>query len=362
MGRAGSLRSPGFEEGSMQATTESGAEAPGGNPRNRVRDLITGAWATQVIHHGVKFEVFDALARGPVSSKDIAAATGADPDGMFRLLRGIAALGLARHVESDVFAATSEGRLLCRDAPASLRGIALHWGERIWKSFETLNVSVVSGKASVASGADDFVTMQSDQARSAVFNRAMAEQSLDIGREVAQAYDFSGCKSVMDVGGGLGAVLRALLEHYPDLRGSVMDLPMIAEQSLAYLHEAGVGARAQYHGGNFFSAVPAGADAYVLKYIVHDWNDENAIKILENCRHAAGAAGRVLLIEQIVPETVGAGAADQAVIRGDLIMMTVGGKERTAREYDMVCSAAGLRIAGIHATPSGFSIIDARPA
>jgi hypothetical protein len=329
--------------------------------RSRVRDLITGAWATQVIHHGVQLGVFDAMAQGPISSRDFAASTDNSADGVFRLLRAVATLGLARQVENDVFTLTDEGRLLCSDTAGSLRGVALHWGGRIWNSFQTLGVAVHSGKASVSSGADDFVAMQNDPVRSAVFNRAMAEQSLAIGREVAQAYDFSIFETVMDVGGGYGAVLRALLEKYENLHGSVMDLPALAAQATAYLEEAGVAERARYIGGDFFVSVPP-ADAFILKYIIHDWNDENALRILRNCRRAAGKSGSVLLLEQVVPQRVSNIPTDQAAIRADLIMMTVGGKERTEAEYRALCAAAGLRIDRIVAMPSGFSLIETKSA
>jgi hypothetical protein len=191
-----------------------------------------------------------------------------------------------------------------------------------------------------------------------MFNRAMAEQSLGIGREIARAYDFSRFRSVMDVGGGYGAVLRALLEYYPALRGSVMDLPVIEDRALNYLKNAGVGDRADYRGGNFFESVPSGTDAYVLKYIIHDWNDAKATQILRHCAAAAGHDGLVLLIEQIVPERIT--ETDQRVVRGDLIMMTVGGKERTETGYRELCAAAGLKVTRVVPTASGFSVIETR--
>lgn len=326
--------------------------------QDRVRELIMGAWTTQVVHHGVSLKIFDALAAGAASYRAVATATRADPEGVFRLLRAAATLGLVRHIAADTFILTEEGGLLCNESPVSLRGVALHWGERIWNSLAALDQSVVSGKSCVASGPEDFMAMQSDPIRSDLFNRAMAEQSLEVGRGIARAYDFSKFGSVMDVGGGYGAVLRALLEHYPSLRGSVMDLPVIENGALRYLQNAGVGDRAGYRGGDFFESVPPGSDAYVLKYIVHDWDDEKAIQILSHCAAAAGADGFVLLIEQIVPEKIT--EADQRVIRGDLIMMTVGGKERTDAQYRELCAAAGLRVTRVVPTPSGFSVIETR--
>jgi hypothetical protein len=326
--------------------------------QDRVRELIMGAWTTQVIHHGVSLKIFDALAAGARSYRAVATATRTDPEGVLRLLRAAATLRLVRHIDVDTFTLTEEGVLLCNESPVSLRGVALHWGERIWNSLAALDQSVVTGKSCVASGPEGFMAMQSDPIRSDMFNRAMAEQSLGVGREIARAYDFSMFRSVMDVGGGYGAVLRALLEHYPTLRGTVMDLPVIENGALRYLQNAGVGDRAEYRGGNFFVSVPSGIDAYVLKYIIHDWDDSKAIQILRHCAAAAGLDGLVLLIEQIVPEKIT--EADQRVIRGDLIMMTVGGKERTEAQYRELCSAAGLRVTRVVPTPSGFFVIETR--
>ena len=319
-----------------------------------------GAWTTQVIHHSVKLGLFEALCAGPQSGSSVANLVGCAREPVFRLLRALASLGMATHLDGDLFELTSDGRFMCRAAPGSLHGIALHWGDRIWKSFESLGQSVVSGRPTMATDPADFVAMQGDPARAAVFNLAMAEQSLSVGREVAEAYDFSRFYLVMDVGGGYGAVLRALLERYPALQGAVLDLPMLEEAAMAYLDNAGVANRAEYSGGNFFESVPSGADAYLLKYVLHDWGNAEATQILTNCRRALRGDGRVFLIEQIVPERIRPSSVDQATVRADLIMMTVGGRERTAREYRDLCGSAGLSIERIVPTPSGFSLIETK--
>jgi len=317
------------------------------DPRSRVRDLITSAWTTQVIHHSVKLDLFDALASGPRSSTDLARSANADVNGIFRLLRALATLGLVNQDADDSFSITEAGRLLCRESQGSLRGVALHWGDRLWKSFEALGQAVVSGQPSVTSGADDFIEMQSDPVRSAIFNRAMAEQSLGVGHEVARAYDFSRFDSVMDVGGGYGAVLRAILERYPALHGSVMDLPMLATQATAYLAAAGVADRAKYVGGNFFEAVPEGAGAYVLKYIIHDWNDETCVNILKNIACSMTAESRLLIAECVLPDR---GVNVEAAWL-DLIMLTFGGRERTEEQWRQIVEAAGLRLERTYRMP-----------
>lgn len=320
-------------------------------------DMITGCWKTQVIGQGVAFGLFDALADGAVTAPALAQAAGAHPDGVMRLLRALAVLGLVEHLPGDRFAVTPTGALLRRDAPDSLNGMAGHWGERIWESFGRLGTSVQTGEASIPSGPEHFAVMQADPAEADVFNRAMAEGSLRVGRALAGAYDFSGFSRLMDVGGGYGALLVGPLEANPALSGLVYDLPTLEGPGRTWLDEQGVGARVDHVGGSFFEAVPQGADCILLKFILHDWNDERCRTILRHCREAIGG-GTILIIERIVPETVS--PADADVIRGDLVMLGVGGKERTEAQYHALLGEAGLRITRIVSIDGNFSAIEAQ--
>ena len=320
-------------------------------------DMITGCWKTQVIGQGVAFGLFDALAGGATTSAVLAETAGANEDGIMRLLRALATLGLVEHLPGNRFALTPTGALLRRDAPDSLNGMAGHWGERIWESFGRLGTGVQTGEASIPSGPEHFAAMQADPAAADVFNRAMAEGSLRVGRALASAYDFSGFSRLMDVGGGYGALLVGPLEANPALAGQVYDLPALAAPATTWLNEQGVGERADYLGGSFFESVPQGADCILIKFILHDWNDDRCRTILRHCREAAGS-GTILIIERVVPETVS--PADTDVIRGDLVMLGVGGKERTEAEYHRLLGEAGLRIDRILPIDGNFSAIEAR--
>ena len=319
-------------------------------------DMITGCWKTQVIGQGVALGLFDALAVGAATSATLARGANANPDGVMRLLRALATLGLVEHLPGDRFSLTPTGALLRRDASDSLNGMAGHWGERIWESFGRLGASVRTGEASIPSGPEHFEAMQADPAASDVFNRAMAEGSLRVGRALASAYDFSRFSRLMDVGGGYGALLVGLLEAAPGLAGQIYDLPALAEPAKTWLTEQGMGARIGYQGGSFFETVPQGADCILLKFILHDWNDDRCRTILRHCRNAI-ADGTLVIVERIVPETVS--ATDTDVIRGDLIMLGVGGKERTEAEYERLLEEAGLRINRILAIDGNFSAIEA---
>jgi hypothetical protein len=307
----------------------------------------------------VALGLFDRLADGPKTAAALAAESGANPDGTLRLLRALATLGLVGHQPGDHFALTTQGALLRRDAPDSLNGMAGHWGGRIWDSFSRFAESVRTGEASIPSGPEHFAEMQADPAEADIFNRAMAEGSLRIGRALAGAYDFSDFSRLMDVGGGYGALLVGPLEATPGLEGRVFDMPALAAQALAWLGEQGMAGRIDYQGGSFFEAVPGGADCILLKYILHDWSDARCGTILRNCRAALGQ-GTLLTIERIVPETVS--PADADVIRGDLIMLGVGGKERTAADYHALLGDCGLVITRIVAIDGNFSAIEARAA
>lgn len=327
--------------------------------RSGLIDMITGCWRTQVIGQGVAFGLFDRLGNGSLPADALAEATGANADSALRLLRALAVLGLVRHLESDRFELTATGALLRRDVPDSLNGMAGHWAGRLWDSFATIGESVRTGEACVPSGPEHFAEQQSVPAEADVFNRAMAEGSLRVGRALAQVYDFSPFKSVMDVGGGYGALLVGPLEASPSLRGRVFDMPALAGHALTYLGEQGVGGRVDYAGGSFFECVPDGDDCMLLKFILHDWNDARCRTILTNVRAALGN-GTLLIIERIVPEVVS--PADTDVIRGDLVMMSVGGKERTEAQYHNLLGEAGLRITRIVAIDGNFSAIEARAA
>ncbi len=331
--------------------------------RARVQALITGAWSTQVIHVAVRLEVFDRLLDGPRAAAELAGETGSNPGAFLRLMRGLASLDLVKHLEGDRFELTAAGRLLAADEPGSIRGMALHWGDRLWGAMGQLDQSVKTGKAWRASGLEGFQQMAHDPAQMAMFHQSMTDQTGPVAAEMLKVYDFSRFETLMDVGGSYGALLAAILNAHPLMKGRVFDLPDLADASETYLDVAGVGDRAEFEGGSFFESVPAGADAYMLKMIIHDWDDEHAIPILANCAKAAGAKGVVLVMERIAPERVGSDPADQVTIRGDLIMLTAaGGLERTEAEYRSLFAKAGLAIRRIVSTASGFAIMETAAA
>jgi len=327
-------------------------------------DLINSFWAAPVVSVAAELGIPDRLAHGPQDAATLAEACGAHAPAVFRLLRALVTLGLARETGGTRFALTEAGQLLRADVPGSQRGRALFTGDMLWKQFGDLGYVVRTGQRTrvMASGPEGFAKLAEDPARLHAFQMAMAEGSVRAARAALAVHDFGRYRNVLDLGGGYGGVLTVLLEACPALRGAVLDLPYLESGAQAYLARAGVGARAGFLGGDFFAQVPSGFDAVVMKYIIHDWDDEPALRILANCRRAAQPDTRLLLLEQVVPERLGQERGDQAVIRADLTMMTVGGRERTAAEYAALFARSGWRPVGITAAGEGFSLIEARPA
>ena len=329
--------------------------------RARLTELITACWSTQVIGVAVRLGLPDRLAAGPAEAGALAGQTGSHPGALFRLLRAMTVLGLARRLEDGRFELTAMGRLLCAEAEGSIRGMALHWGERLWGALSQLDRSVQTGQPWKASGLEGFQQMAHDPAQMVMFHQSMTDQTGPVARAILGAYDFSRFRSVMDVGGSYGALLAAVLKAHPALKGSVYDLADLAAASGAYLEGAGVSDRAVFTGGDFFQSVPAGADAYMLKMIIHDWDDEHARTILSRCREAAGPDAVVLVMERIVPDEIG--PSDLTTVRGDMLMLTAaGGLERTEQEYRALFAAAGLSLRAIYPTASGFSVLEGASA
>ena len=331
--------------------------------RARVLGLIMGAWPVQVIHVAVKLRLPDLMAAGETSSAALAGATGAHPRTLRRLLRAMAALGLCRQVDLDRFELTPAGGLLRAGSEGSVRGVALHYGERIWGAMSQLDQSVKTGRPWRISGVSGFEHMASDPDQMAMFHQSMADRTGPFGQDLLGIYDFGRFRTLTDVGGSFGALLAAILSAHAQLTGQVFDLPALEHASTAYLERAGVSGRASFIGGSFFDPIPPGADAYLLKSIIHDWDDEEAVRILRNCAAAAGTQGRVLVMDRIAPELATTDAADVVTFQGDLMMLTAnGGLERTLSEFEALYAGAGLRLEAAVPTASGFSVMETRAA
>jgi SAM-dependent methyltransferase len=333
-------------------------------PRYQVSRMISSVWIPQTVCAAAQLGVADAMGSGAQSADDLAPELGVHPRALYRLLRAMTALELTSQGADGRFSLTATGACLRDDAPDSVRAWALLWGsEMMWRPWGRLADCVRTGEMApkLLDGFDStFDYMEKHPEEQAIFNRSMLELTRGIAAVLPGAYDFGGVKSVVDVGGGFGALLPPLLKAFPALRATVYDLPGCADGARALFAAEGLSGRCEFQAGDFFESVPAGADVYLLKSVIHDWDDAKSRRILESVRRALHPGARLLLLEWPLPERVT--AADSNMVSVDLNMLVmVGGMERTEREYRELLSSAGLRTARVLPTPA-MAIFEAVPA
>ena len=277
-----------------------------------------------------------------------------------RLLRAMCSLALARQLDSERFELTEKGQLLRPNVPGSLHGLALAWTSRSWDAWSQLDRGIRTGEPTVPSGVEGFASMAHDPQAAATLNSSQAARTHGVAQEAARVFDFSRFNDVMDVGGGYGTVLAAVLAANPHLTGAVVELPYLEKDTLAFLANEGVGDRARFIGGSFFEAVPKGADCYILKSILHDWTDEQCGVILANAAAASSPGATLLVIEQVLPEIATDDPMDWSSFRTDLnMLLSTGGRERTEAEFRAMFAAAGFKLVRTIPNQSEFVLLEA---
>jgi O-methyltransferase/methyltransferase family protein len=325
-----------------------------------MRQLIAGYWHSQCVYVAAKLGIADLLKDGPVSSDDLAKKTKTHPPALYRLMRGLASLGVFAEEGERRFALTPAAALLRDDIPGSQRAMAIMMGEEHYKSWGELVSSVQTGKPAFEKifGKPVFEFLSERPEQAAIFDRAMVGVH---GREtsaVLDAYDFSAFSSIADIGGGNGSTLSGILERHPALHGTLFDLPGVIGRARQNVEKAGLSDRLHLVAGDFFESIPNGADAYFLRHIIHDWDDEKALRILENVRRAMGEEGRVLVVESVIPP--GNDPCFGKLL--DLTMLVIpGGQERTEDEYRTLFGKAGFRLSRIVSTQAEVSVIEGVP-
>jgi ubiquinone/menaquinone biosynthesis C-methylase UbiE len=326
--------------------------------------LLNGGWAAQAVEAATELGIPDLLAGGIGRSDDLARATACHEPSLRRLLRALASLGLCEEREDGSFGPTALGALLEERAPISLKGMALYgrYKRPVW---DRLATSVRTGDCANAAvhGAAVFEHLDRDAAAAGIFDRAMAETTRVVAQAVVAACDFSSCKRVIDVGGGYGELLAAIVRASPAVHGTLVERPRALEGARRNLERAGVLRRCELVASDFFESVPGGGDCYLLKRVLHDWDDAHAAAILRCCRRAMPAHARLLVVEQILPDRMTASLAHQEAARMDLHMLLMaGGQERTESEYRWLLESAGLRLHQIVPGALNVSVIEALPA
>jgi hypothetical protein len=310
------------------------------DPAERLEELMEGFQVTQALYVAAKLNLADALWDRPKTVTELASSVGAHAPSLLRLMRYLVRVGVLAEAAGDRFALTPLGEPLRSDHPDSLQSLAMLYGSPlIWRPFGELYDAVVTGDRAFerAFGLPYFEYLEQHEEDGAVFNAVM---SAGLPLEVLDAYDFSSFHTIVDVGGGQGAFLQAILERSPQTHGVLYDLPAVVEQA-SVSDSTDIMARFAAVAGNMFDSVPTGGDAYLLKRIVHDWSDEEATRILRNCRQAMNNGGKVLLIEQILRP---GHSSNPATVIDLQMMVLVSGRERTEAEYRTLFAAADLQL------------------
>jgi C-methyltransferase len=331
-------------------------------PPAAMMELVMGAWVSQAVQVAAELGIADALAKGPLPLDDLANHVGADPGALSRLMRALVSRGAFCQHRDGHYGLTPLADTLRSDAPVSMSGWARFIGSPQHREHWSLLVaSVKSGKAIIPllRGKDAFEYFKDEPELAKKFNDAMTGISDWAATAVVAGYDFTRYPTIVDVGGGQGGLLSAILAATPNVQGVLYDLPEVVAGASPLLKQRGIEDRVRIEGGSFFESVPAGGAAYVLKNVIHDWSDEQAVAILRNVCTAAGADGTVLLVELVLPKHHREFLGNWVDLE---MLLGANGRERTAAKYRELLGQAGLRMVRVVQTASPFSVIEARTA
>ena len=324
--------------------------------------MCAGGWVAAAVYAAAKLGIADHLANGARSADELATLTNTHAPSLRRFMRTLAGFGILTEGEGERFSLTPLGEALKDGAPGSARSTLLAFGSpSFWRTWEDIFYSLETGKPAFDKvwGMPIFDYFAQNPEAASHFSEAMVGFHGSEPPTVAEAYDFSGIQTLVDVGGATGNMLAAVLSRHTSLRGILFDLPHVVRDAPALLRARGVDSRVTIETGSFFEHVPAGGDAYLLSHIIHDWSEEQCLTILGHCRKAMGPDGRLLIVETVLPE----GDTPHQGKLQDLVMLVFpGGQERTEKEYQELLGKAGFRMRRIVPTTSVVSIVEGVPA
>jgi ubiquinone/menaquinone biosynthesis C-methylase UbiE len=352
----------------MKETTRPGLTKPQAQPPSAaasappeavLTQMITGSLGSQAVYVAAKLGIADLLEDGPKAVDELARQADADAPSLYRVLRALASFGVFAEQGERVFQLTPTAELLRSNSPGSLRDLAIFMGEDWhWRVWGRTLYSVRTGKAAwdQVHGQEVFPYFAGNPEAAKIFDNAMTSLSNLAIKAVVESYDFSEFETLVDVAGGHGRLLTTILDANPSLLGILFDQSHVIEGAKESLATKAVRSRCELASGDFFVDVPAGADAYIMKHIIHDWDDERALQILKNIQRVMKRNGRVLLVEAVI--TDGA-EPDFGKLLDIEMLVSPGGKERTAAEYKELFARAGLHLTRIVPTKSPYSVIEA---
>lgn len=336
----------------------------------KLLEMVNSSWLPQALRTAAELGIADLLASGPRSAADLAAQTSSHAPSLYRLLRALVVIDIVRECDDGTFELTPLGGYLRTDAETSLRSWAIYQGRDVWAEWGLLFEAVKTGKsgrelAGSKRGAwkPSFEPLRDDPQRADTFNKAMAELTRLSTCEIVTGYDFSGYPCIADIGGGYGELIAAILTAKPKACGVLFDLPHATVNARSHLEKHGVLDRCEVISGSFFDEVPTGADLYIMKSVLHDWDDERAREILTNVRHAMHASAKLVLIERVMPERMMPGKEFHAFVRADLNMLVAhAARERTESQWRCLLASAGFSLVGVQHLTATSRAIEAVPA
>ena len=330
-------------------------------PHAELRRIMRGFERSQLIYVAVKLGLADLIGDDSKDAQTLARAAGIDARVLYRLLRGLAWCGLVRHANDDSFSLTPLGRCLRIDAADSLRDHVLCIGEIEMPAWSALLHAVQAGGIAFehAFGMQFYDYLGHHADAGACFDRLMAVSTTPVAHAVVRAYDFSSVETLVDIGGGHGTLLTTILRAHPRMHGVVFDLPAVIARTAKSLEASEFAARLRLVGGDCFVDVPPLADTHMMRWVLHNWDDDHCVRLLDNCRRAMRSPGRLLVVEEIMPERVNASTETVSLDLG--MMVHLGGRERTEGEFRRLLWRGGFQVTRIIPTEVGAHILESRP-
>jgi O-methyltransferase domain/Dimerisation domain len=328
------------------------------SPARDLLELLVGPFRAYAVYTAAKLGLADRLADRPRTSVELADEIGADADSVGRLLRLLAGLDIVTGDDGSGFSLTPRGELL-RSVPGSMHDLAICYGEQFYRPLAELPNSVRTGEPSFQRvfGKPWLEYYSDNPAAARVFDRAMAAGSAFFA-ELTAAYDFSRARAVVDIGGGNGALLAAVLGAHPHLTGVLLEVDHVVGSARDWIGERGLADRCEVIGGDFFASVPTGGDVYLLSRILHDWDDERCVALLSSCRRAMLPGSELLIVERVIPD----GGVPSLALEWDIHMLAnTGGRERSAAEYHALLRRSGFEPRGLESLPLDVDLLVAGP-
>lgn len=327
-------------------------------PQSVMLQMVHSYWTFQIIYVAAKLSIADLLKNGPLSCDKLASSTGTHARSLYRLMRALASVGVFAENKQGDFTLTPLGSCLMSDVPDSIRAAAIMLGEEHYRAWGDILHSIRTGSSAFKHlyGMNIFEYYSQNPEPSKIFSEAMTSVSVIEDTAITEGYDFSKIQKLVDVGGGHGSLIASILKSNPMMKGVLFDQPSVIEGAKHLLEKQGVFSRCELVGGDFFQTVPAGGNAYILKHIIHDWDDERSLTILKHCYQAMVENDLLLVVEQVIPP--GNNPFMGKLHDINMLIMSDGGCERTEAEYRTLFERAGFKLTKIFPTQSDANVIE----